>query len=817
MSATNTTHHEGAKEALRTAARHALNGDAILFLGAGAAKDAKTKDGTPLPTGQELSDALAADCDLGPGYSLDSIAQHFIEARSETALINALRRRLSVSSVGEVLLELAKVPWSRIWTTNYDDAFEKALAENKVTYYSLTTSAGVQNAQGNRLVLLHINGALAQLKQSLTPDFVLTAQGYATQAFIGTEWSTVLRNDLQRAKAIIFVGYSLADIDIARLVFNPDLLRTKVHFVDRNDIDPVLRTKLSKFGAVHAIGLDAWRQILEEEKSQWQPPRLIEDYQCWSRVAPEKVLQTPTDDDFYELILRGICHDELLMFQLEAPSNATYAVVRECETACVNHLGQPNAVAAVVGSFANGKTLTLRSIALQLAAQGIDVFEFSMHGEAANPELQRLCRRDSDFVLVLENYSRNLELVECFCRYARPDCTLLLSERTEVHELRSPALKDRTKGRDLKIFDVDLLENDEVARLSALLSLRGLWGERAGLNESQRLGYLKHECGRQMQAVLIDVARSPQVQARLTEIVTHFQSIEGGLRVLIALCLLQAIGEQPRTDVAAELLQLSYDSFHKLTKGDIARQILTVQSGVAGFRSPVMASAVLSGLPSAKSVTEVVAECVKRGEQARRADPYLGTISKELMRFANLERILPDKGRRAALQNFYEDVKTIPSIRSNPHFWLQYAMARLSLGELPVARKYFEQSYSLAEKLPGYDTFQIDNHYCRLLLREAENSTDSDEAFKAVDEALQTLKKQVLRENRHYPYRSAWSLEGVAKRHGKSWTENQRHVIVSAAEYLIEAAKRLDDHVARSVAVVGGLQRLNAVVAELSQ
>lgn len=518
MSVKEATHQERGGEALRSAIRQALNGDAILFLGAGAAKDAETESGTPLPTGQELSDILALECGSRPGYSLDSIAQHFLDVRSETVLINVLRKHLKVSSIGSVLTTLASVPWTRIWTTNYDDAFEKALNERKVPYYSLTTAAEVRNAQGNRLILLHINGALDRLNQSLTRDFVLTSESYATQAFVSTDWSTVFRNDLQRAKSIIFIGYSLADIDIARLIFNPELLRAKVHFVDRNDIDPVLKTKLSKFGTVHSIGLEALRDILEVEKTRWVQPEFVEEYQCWSRVAPEKALREPKDNDFYDLILKGVIYDELLMSQLESPGVPTYTVVRACESPCVSHLGQPSGVAVVVGSFANGKTVALRSIALQLVAQGRDVFEFAQHSELAGVELQRLCRRDSDFILILENYSRNLELIEYFCRYARPGCALLTSERTEVHEMRSPALKDRTKGRDLKVFDVDLLENGEIARLSELVSLRGLWGERAGLSDAQRLGYLKHDCTRQMHAVLIDVANSPQIKARLTEI-----------------------------------------------------------------------------------------------------------------------------------------------------------------------------------------------------------------------------------------------------------------------------------------------------------
>jgi hypothetical protein len=44
---------------LRAAIRSALGGESILFLGAGAAKDAEYDTGKPLPTGQELADLLA--------------------------------------------------------------------------------------------------------------------------------------------------------------------------------------------------------------------------------------------------------------------------------------------------------------------------------------------------------------------------------------------------------------------------------------------------------------------------------------------------------------------------------------------------------------------------------------------------------------------------------------------------------------------------------------------------------------------------------------------------------------------------------------
>jgi len=805
------------ESALRGAIRSALNGEAILFLGAGAAKAAKTSKGESLPTGQELSDALATDCGLGGGYPLDSITEHFIDARSETALINALRKHLTVATTDPELTTLASLPWSRIWTTNYDDAFEQALNDREAPHYSLTTAADTRNAQGNKLVVLHINGSLAKIKQSLTPDFILTSQSYATQSFIESEWSVIFRNDLQRSKAVFFIGYSLADIDVARLIFNPKIFCSKIHFVDRTEIDPVLRTKLSRFGTVHPIGLEALRGIVESERSSWTKPDLIEEYQCFSRLEIEDGSRTPSDDDFYDLILRGVSRDGLMLAQAENPDDPSYTVIRTCEDKCIKDLGKTATIVAMVGGFANGKSVAIRSISLKLAAQGRDVFLLEHPNDSAEVELQRMCRRDEDFVLVIENYSRNLPLVESFSRYARPDCALLISERAEVHELRLPALVDRTTAhRQLLVHDIDVLDNEEIGRLSSLLSFRGLWGERAGLSVAQRNAYLKHDCGGQLQAVLIDVAKSPQIQAKLNEIVEHFKAIEGGLRVLISLCLLQAIGEEPRVSVVTELLNLSDDSFRNLSRDEISRQIVVVRSGVAQFRSTIMATAVLNGLVNAPIITDVIVECVRNAEHAKRADSYYGNLAKELMRFATLERILPDKGKRAALQNLYEELKNIPSIRENPQYWLQYAMARLSLGELDVARRYFEQSYSFAERISGYDTFQIDNHYCRLLFLEAENTTDSDEAFRVVNDALITLKKQVLRENRHYPYRSAWNLEGVAKRHGSKWTTEQKKAVIAAARYLVDAAQRLDAQTARSVAVAGGLQRLQIVIETLS-
>ena len=526
---------EETEERLREAIRHALNGEAVLFLGAGSSQCARRPKGDRIPTGQELSDQLADSFGLPPGYELGDMAEFITQEHSETALINALRRYLKVVDPGQELETLASLPWSRIWTTNYDDAIQQALRTNGTTHYTVTTEADVANARGNKLLVVHVNGSLAKLRQSLTKDFVLTSSSYATQAFVETVWSTVLRNDLQSAKAVIFVGYSLYDVDVARILFNPGLVAKKTHFIDHNDLDRILEAKLTRFGSVHRIGVQGLAKLVVQEKDTWTRPTLIEEYASWSRIELKGSVREATDADVFDLVLKGYVDDDLLLAQCDTPDEATYTVARSCEGDCLAHLGQTNAIALLIGGFANGKTVSMKSLGLQLTASGWDVFALGRPTHSSVVELRRMCKRDRDFIVVIENYSRNLDLVEAFCRYAPSNCALLLSEKSEIHELRAPALLEKTGNRDLGIFDLDTLEDMEIHRTSKLLDLRGLWGERAGLSEQQRVNYLRLDCERQLHAVMLDVVNSPHVKKRLSEIVQHFESVEDGMRILIVL------------------------------------------------------------------------------------------------------------------------------------------------------------------------------------------------------------------------------------------------------------------------------------------
>ena len=92
---------------------------------------------------------------------------------------------------------------------------------------------------------------------------------------------------------------------------------------------------------------------------------------------------------------------------------------------------------------------------------------------------------------------------------------------------------------------------------------------------------------------------------------------------------------------------------------------------------------------------------------------------KELMKFRFLTRLFgDDDGAITLISLVYNRLSHAPRIRSNPQFWLQYAMSRMEVDDLSAAEKYLESAIGLAERMgKDYSPFQILDQRARLYLR----------------------------------------------------------------------------------------------------
>lgn len=178
------------------------------------------------------------------------------------------------------------------------------------------------------------------------------------------------------------------------------------------------------------------------------------------------------------------------------------------------------------------------------------------------------------------------------------------------------------------------------------------------------------------------------------------------------------------------------------------------RSGEACLRSSVTCQFILKRVADPNVTVDVLANLARRADSAMGANPFYNHILTSLMRSSNMQRLLPEKEGRTLIR-YYESVKSIPSCRQHPLFWLQYAITCLVLEDFERAQKYFESAYSFAKAKRDYNTRQIDNHYARFLLLRACRSGSSAGCMPSFRKARKIIFEQIQSERLHYPYRVA--------------------------------------------------------------
>lgn len=84
-----------------TAIKLALDGQAVLFLGAGFSRSAVSVAGKAIMTGRELAESLAGQVGLDQDTPLDDAAEIFIEDRSAEELVEFLRSQFQVKDLSK--------------------------------------------------------------------------------------------------------------------------------------------------------------------------------------------------------------------------------------------------------------------------------------------------------------------------------------------------------------------------------------------------------------------------------------------------------------------------------------------------------------------------------------------------------------------------------------------------------------------------------------------------------------------------------------------------------------------------------------------
>ena len=192
--------------------RAIANGNAILFLGAGASAGSLNSQGEPLLSTTQLAEILATES--GISYTNESLDEVYAAAKHVlgTNLSRILEQYFRHCRPSDDYIALARFPWMRVYTTNIDDAFERALegseAPNpqRVRIQTRKSQFVDRDQTYSQLDLVKLHGSIDRLHEGV----VFSPIEYAIEAANPSPWYSQLGYDYQNYSFII-IGSSLKE------------------------------------------------------------------------------------------------------------------------------------------------------------------------------------------------------------------------------------------------------------------------------------------------------------------------------------------------------------------------------------------------------------------------------------------------------------------------------------------------------------------------------------------------------------------------------------------------------------------------------
>jgi hypothetical protein len=421
-----------------------------------------------------------------------------------------------VKQVSHSHLKIAEIKWRRIYTTNYDNVLETSFAQLGKKLTPVTLMDDIRDIDVQTNVCIHLNGYIDRLnRESLGNEFKLTTTAYLTTSLVSSPWATLLRGNIEAAKAVFFIGYSLYDLDIKRLIYGSDDLKNKCFFITAPKPTASLTHVLSKFGQVCPKGLDRFVNRLTEVMSSYSPVVLKEvAYDCFDCVSePTGPAPEFKDEEFFRLFLYGDVNDHHIYRSL-GDKDFLYYLRRPEIDMLVERIDRGLHNILIHSNLGNGKTLLLHGLKYQILRRGFRVVVTKKMGDTFLSEVDHMMQTSAPLAIIIDDYSRYLKAIEEITLRRSANTVLILTCRSLINDVVFDRLCESLQCEDLPEFCINKIREEEAADLVRLFDRYGLWGRRAGWPEHAKIDYILNTCRGEFQLILLDLLNAPWIKER---------------------------------------------------------------------------------------------------------------------------------------------------------------------------------------------------------------------------------------------------------------------------------------------------------------
>ena len=570
-------------------------GKAVLFLGAGASREAKDTAGKGAPDGQDLARLLATKF-LGGKHSKDGLAMISEYAISESSLpevqgyVKEIFDPLQPTSAHH---KIATFRWFGIATTNYDLLVERAYAaeasaaQKPAVFIDNTDRVEDRLRDPKCVPYLKIHGCITRIADAKCP-LILTVEQYI-QHQDGRDRLFKMVQDWGVERSFVFVGHSLQDPDIRAIILELNKLgetRARFFFV-APDVDDI-KARFWEKSRVSAIKATFDEFVAELEKQIASPFRGLSvgqqddapQFKIAEKFAVRDWTLSAACKQFLETditYVNGISATETLSpqefyrgFDMEWSGIEQSLDVRRrlCDTILADYFlaneddHEAHAEFVVLKAHAGaGKSIALRRLAWDASREfGKTCLWLDSHGvisSAAIAELIELCR-ERIYLFVDNCGSRVRELTNLFNHIgsAGKNLTVIAAERLNEWNISCGSLSSFVT----EDYQLRYLSEVEIEALLALLEKHRALGTLTNSSMADRRAAFVDIAGRQLLVALYEATQGKKFE---DIIIDEYEKIRPADAQLLyqTICVLNRLQVPVRANLIAHIHGIRYEDF----------------------------------------------------------------------------------------------------------------------------------------------------------------------------------------------------------------------------------------------------------------
>lgn len=714
--------------------RRISTGKAIAFTGAGFSFGTRNVLGTVPPMAKELARKLSLLSNLEESEDLMFAADVAVEYADRISVLDLLKDNYTLTFVSNSHESICKLPWRKFFTTNYDNSIELACLNvgKRVESVDLSYRPTIYLKKDN--VCLHINGKIEGAEPNdLVSKIKLSDSSYLSpDSFTNSDWYYHFKKDLESASAIVFLGYSMYDMDVKKFLFENKELQEKTYFVVRDGADFKEIFTLRKYGNVLSIGIDGFSELVKDVKKQSDENGVT----FTESLVKYEVFDTQPefrDIDSEKLFLYGDYEIEKLHDSIRRIESIPYFIKRDMVYTCLENIKGDNNI-FITGDLGNGKSIILEMLAYELTVNGYHTYTLRNNDGNYISDLDQISRHEHTAVVIVDNCSNYPDLINHIFEIKADNLIYVFADRNSNNIKASSTL-------DFIEHNIDLLSSGEIESVVSIIDNLSTWQNFSALSAERKKKLVIEKYASQLSLLLLGLINSPNIKAKIKQQTDFIYTNLEHKKTVFCICICEIANVEPTSSLVSEISGSNVIYNVSLRSSPPFNQLFKVDGTTIRSKSSILSLSLLNNTFSDIYTRDTLLEIIERTDSVKDQDVEINKIFKSLLRFHIVERILPQN--QSALDRYYEQLKfRCTWLMDSPHYWVQYAMCRLSFSDYTRAQNYLTNAYQKAETKKGtYHTDNIDTQQARLYLNQCLDNSSSSESYKLFEKAHALLVK----------------------------------------------------------------------------